>query len=422
MVSGLVTVPVLATDTYTSGFYTRGIEAADYLERDDGMLAPYHVALPSRWALLPRVTLSASYEDNPTLSTAAAEAASTVYVVPGLMLVYGQRQRNHLYLDSGMIIPVYSDHDALGEEPSYLLTAGGVFRTGRTALQARLGFRQMENVDTLVGARLVRRDYTGSLALEREVSRKLALGASASVNRFMFDDPRYSDYWQYYGAGQVFYHITPRNDIFLQGGVGQDRIDGNGRDLGDADFHDLSIGLRGQQTPKTSVAGRLGYRWREPKAAEGNDINHYIAALEANTSPFGVTKFTAEWQADIRPAISYSGFSTIDQRGTLSATRRIIREQLRGTAALFVGMVDYDGTPLGGEEGAGDAAVIVYDGREDRYWGYSLGLDWWTRQNLSFGISYSYFENEGARNGSGMARDLTSYESSRWGLRASWNY
>ena len=414
-----------AVDAYTSGFYTRGMEATDFMDRDDSILAPFYQPLPRRWALLPRITVTASYEDNPTLSTDDPEDTTTVYVVPGLMLVYGQRQRNHLYLDGGLIIPVHTQSGDVSEEVSYLLAAGGVFRFGKSSLSSRLGYRQMENVDTLVGARMVRRDYTGSLSGERRVSRKFSVGAMANAIRFDFDDDaRYTDYWRYYGAGQVYYQLNPRNDVYLQGGMGQDRMDGSdAAQLGDADFHDVSIGLRGRQTPKTTLAGRLGYRWREARNVDGLSSDHYIAALEASTSPMGVSVFRAEWQADIRPAVSSIGFSTVDQRGTFAVHRRVVTDRLRGQASLFVGQVDYTGPAESGDGRAAEGGVVpVYDGRQDQYWGYSLGLDWWTHYNFSFGISYSYFENDGARNGSGDVQALTSYDSSRWGLRASWNY
>ena len=409
-------------DTYTSGFYTRGAESADFLDRDDAILAPFYMPLPSRWALIPRLTITSSYENNPALTAEEARNdAVTTYIIPGLMLIYGQRQRNHLYVDAGVIFPVDTDSEEISEDVSYLLALGGGYRIGKTSLGGRLGYRQMENVDTLVGARLIRRDYMASLSLERRVSRKFSVGGSGNSIWFVFDDPRYLDYRRLYGAGQVYYRLNPRSDLFVQGGVGQDRVEERGAQLGDADFYDISIGARGQQTPKTQVSGRLGYRWREGRNPEGSVIEHYIAAVEAETSPFGLSTFSAGLQADIRPAVSAGGFSTVDQRGTFSATRRIIWDRLRARGALFLGQVEYYGprVTLATTE---SVSTAVYDGRQDEYWGYSLGLDVWTIYNFSFGISYSYFENRGARNGAAELQELTSYDSARWGLRGSWNY
>lgn len=407
-------------DDYTSGFYTRGTAAAEELDRADASAAPFYIRLGDRWVLLPRVTVSASYEDNANLSGANPEEATTVYAIPGLLLMYGSPDRNHLYVDTGLIIPLYSDSDRLDEEISYLGTAGGVYRTGKSSMHGRLGYRRMENVDTLAGARMVRKDYTGDLSLERRLSRKTSLGLSGSASFFDFEDPRYISYWRYYGAGRGFYRITPKSDVYLQAGSGIDDLQEEVNAGGDAEFYDISIGLRGKQSPKTSIGGRVGYRWRQVRDDAFEDVNHYIAAVNAETSPFGLTTFSAGWNADINPSVSDAGFATVDQRVTLSASRRLVTERLRGRASVFAGMVDYYGEEGRPADPLDDTPV--FDGRQDDYWGYSLGLDAWLQLNLSIGLQYSYFENRGVRGGTEAEKQDASYDSGRWGLRLSWNY
>jgi len=409
---------IQAGDMYASGFYTRGAATSDYLDRDDAVMSPEYFAVSSKWALIPRVRLSATYESNATLNADVRDDATTVYLVPGVLLMYGRRQHNHLYLDSGLIIPLRTETEGVSEKPSLMLVAGGLVQGPKSSLHARAGYRRIENVDTLVGARILRHDYTGDVALEQTVSRKTSLGAVAHVGRFEYEEEAYTDYWRYYGAGRFFYRVFPRSDMYVQAGAGQDRLDGDARFLGDADFYDVSLGVRGQQSTKTSVGGSVGYRWREARYAEGRDVDHYIAMLEASTNPFGLTRFSAGWQADIRPAIASPGYATVDQRGTLGASRRILTERLRGNAAIFAGQ----GTYYGSRVSADEEKPLYYDGRRDEYWGYSLGLDWWTKENISFGLSYSYFENRGARNGVRDNRDETSYDNGRWSARMSWNY
>ena len=79
------------------------------------------------------------------------------------------------------------------------------------------------------------------------------------------------------------------------------------------------------------------------------------------------------------------------------------------------------------ENGYGRLPVIdddgrVFDGRSDDYWGFSLGLDWWTRQHCSFGLAYSYQQRDGSREADAETQETTSYEYGRWIFRASWNY
>ncbi len=408
-------------DTFASGFYTRGVDAAAYVDREDSAFAPYHMPLGPRWVLLPRITISAASEDNPTLSSGPSEQAETVYAVPGILLIYGRPERNHVYSDAGIIIPLYSSDDALDEKPSYMVALGGWYRNGRSSIHSRVGYRRLESVDTLIGARIIKEDYTGDLSTEYRISSKTSAGLLGNVAMYDFEDDQYIDYRRYYGAARVYYRITPKSDTFAQLGLGRDDLQQEVGTRGDADFYDVSIGLRGKQSAKTYVSGRIGYRWRQPVDEELGDVNHYIAALDAETTPLGLTTFTGGLSADIRPSSTDDGTVTVDQRATVGVSRRLVSERVRGQASLFYGLVDYYG-----EEGRpvdiGDERPAVYDGREDYYWGYSLGIDWWLKHNFSFGVSYSYFENVGSRGGSEAEQDLASYTSGRWALRASWNY
>ncbi len=417
----LVMEAVAGPDYYTSGFYTQGVDAAAYVDREDSARAPFTLPLRSRWHLLPRITISAVYENNPTLGRYHAQSATTVYAVPGLLLVYGHPGRNHLYTDAGMIIPLYRSSEVVDEKPSYLLAVGAMYRTGKSSIHGRAGYRRLEHVDTLVGARMVKQDYTAEVNLEHRISPKSSAGVVGSVAFHEFEDARYIDYWRYYGGGRLYHRLTPRSDGYVQLGVGYDDLQGVSGRRGDADFYDVSVGLRGKQSPKSSIAGRLGYRWRRPVDDDLGDVNHYIAALNAETNPFGLTTFTGEVLADIRPSITEAGFATVDQRATVGAARRLWSERLRGQALLFYGVTRYygaDGRPVD----IGDEPSSVYDGREDPYWGYSLGLDWWLPRHLSLGLTYSYYEHLGSRGYAEAVRDETAYSSGRWGLRASWNY
>lgn len=408
-------------DAYTAGFYTRGVQAAAYVEREDSGLAPVYMPLGPRWLLLPRITVSAAYEDNPTLNSGPTAHAETVYVVPGIMLLYGRPDRNHLYADAGMILPLHSSDEALNEETSYLLTIGGWYRTGRSSVHLRAGYRRLEHVDTLVGARIVKMDYTGDVNLEYRISSKTSAGLLGSVALHDYEADRYIDYRRYYGGARFYHRITPKSDGFVQLGIGHDDLQQKSGSRGDADFHDVSIGLRGQQSTKTHVSGRIGYRWHRPVDDDLEAVNHYIAALNAETTPLGLTTFSGELMADMLPSSTDGGAVTVEQRATAGVSRRLISERIRGQAYLFYGLVDYHGAE-GRPVDIRDDPPPVVDGREDYYWGYSLGLDWWLKHNLSFGVSYSYFENVGDHDGTEAQRDQASYTAGRWALRASWNY
>ena len=412
----------LGVDAYAPGFHTRGVDAGIYVDREDSDFAPFYMPLGPRWVLLPRITVSAALEDNPTLSSGPTERAETVYVVPGLMLLYGRPERNHVYADAGMILPVHSSDATLDEKPSYLLVMGGWYRTGRSSVHARAGYRRLESVDTLVGARIAKVVYTGDANLEYRISSKTSAGLLGSVAFHDYEENRYIDYRRYYGGTRFYHRITPKSDGFVQLGIGHDDLQQQqtGR-LGDADFYDVSIGLRGKQSTKTHISGRLGYRWRRPVDDDLEDVNHYIASVRAETTPFGLTTFSGELLTDIRPSSTDAGTVTVEQRATAGVSRRLISERIRGQAYLFYGLVDYYGEEGRPVEIREDRPLVI-DGREDYYWGYSLGLSWWLQHNISIGVSYSYFENVGNHGGTAAEQAQASYTAGRWALRASWNY
>ncbi len=409
-------------DSFSSGFYTRGVDAAAYVDREDSAVAPFYMPLGSRWMLLPRITVSAVYEDNAALPRDDPKPGASVTILPGVLLLYGRPDRNHLYIDAGLIIPVHNDSEMLDEKNSYLLTAGGVYRTGKSSLTGRLGYRRIENIDTQVGDRLIRVNTTGDLGAEVRLSRKSSVGAMASVSMHDFESEQYIDYVRYYVGGRYYYRVTPKSDGYLQLGAGHDALRQNSVDeSGNADFFDISVGFRGKQTPKSSVSGQIGYRWRSIQGDDLKDVNHYIAALDAKTSPFGLTTFSAGITADLRPAVQAEGVTTVDQRITVGASRRLFRESVRGWANLFFGSVDYYGSSVRPE----DRPLVTesfYDSRTDHYRGYSFGVDWWMRHRLSMGFFYSYFEKTDGSHDRVAVEYQRLYHTSRFGLRLSWNY
>ncbi len=396
-------------DDYTAGFYTRGSEAAFYLDTGDPYFAPFYLPV-RRLAAIPRVTISASREDNLFMDANRGTDSTIIDLVPGITLIWGRPEGRHVYVDYGSIIRVYDSSDRLERKPSHLLAFGGVYRTARSQASGRIGYRRIENADTVTGARVVKQDYILNLAMDRRVSVKTSIGLLANLERHDFDALQYVDYDRYYGGVRLYYDVTPRSQVFLQGGVGHDDLDSGPDGYGDADFYDLAIGMRGKPSPKTSVAGRAGYLWRTYQDDSIHDVEHWIAAIQGDVTPFGFTIFWAGVNADIRPAIRAAGSTTIDQRLTTGLRRRIISDNLLGQGSVFAGRIDYRGPDS------------LLDRRRDDYWGYSLALDWWTRHNLSGGVAYSYIENRAFLGADAALQRDNAYEAGRWTLRMSWNY
>ena len=408
------TVGMGASGGYSSGFYTRGVEAAYAMDQGGAVLDPFYVSLPGG-ALLPRVTLAVSHEDNIFLDPEGSTAGTTVSLVPGLLALWGRPSGNHVYLDYGLSLPLYESEPELEESPNHMLRLGTVYRTGKSQVDGQVGFRRWEDVDTTVGARIAKQEVFGDVNIEHRMSGKTSVGALGRAEMHEFDEEIYADYDRLYAAGRIYRRATPKSQVFLQAGGGRD----DPRDAADsemaADFYDLSLGVRGKQSPKFSMAGRLGYMWRSYADADRENYENWIASLRAESTPFGLATFSGELVSDIRPAIDAASLDLVDQSFVGSVSRRLFVERVRGNASVTVGRIEYAGR-------SASADAPAQDGRTDEYWGFALGVDWWARQNFSLGLAYSYTQQNGDPDEGPAVQDANSYEYGRWTVRASWNY
>ncbi len=385
-------------DYYTSGFYTRGVEEAFYKDQG-GIIDPFYVPM-KKWALIPRVTLEASGSDNYFLDAENQRDESTLRLMPGALLVFGRPEHNHLFTDFSTIIPLTQSSSQVEDEPSYAVVVGGAYKTGKSQVYGRLGHRRFEAEDTLLGSRVIKKDYIGDLGVEHRISTKSSLGLNGLVELHDYGNDAYVNYNRYYGAGRYYYRVTPKMDTFLQLGVGLDKLEREEPGVtSDATTMDVSVGLRGKPSPKTAASGRIGYAQRTYADSSISDRGHWIANIGGEVTPFGESKFSAELLANIRPDVDSGGDSKVDQRLTLGVNRRLFSERIRGDARVLFGRVDTR-TP--------DGSI------EDDYWGFILGVDWWMRRNVSVGAGYSYLDMR--------SEQSDSFETGQWRLRISWNF
>jgi hypothetical protein len=406
--------------SYSAGFYTRGADTAMYLDQGSSVIDPFYIPAQNL-SLLPRLSISVLHEDNVFLTPDDQTQGTSVSVVPGLMAIWGRRTASHVYADYGLIVPVYESVKVLNDQPSHLLSLGGTYRTGKSQVHAQVGYRQLEDVDTVVGDRISKQDLIANLSAEYRVSGKSSLGLLGRAEMHEFDLDRYMDYNRYYGAGRLYRRMTAKSDLFLQAGLGRDDPKQQEFEANAAQFYDLSLGIRGKQSPKFNTSGRVGYMFRQYDDETREDLGHWITSLKAESTPFGLSTFTGEIFADVRPAIDSAGTDIIDQGGIATVSRRLFIDRLRGNASIMGGVVDYSGgTTLAVDGTEGEATSL--DGRSDNYWGFSVGMDWYTRAHFSVGVNYSYMQRNGDQDGSEAAQESSSYEYARWSLRASWNY
>lgn len=164
-----------ASDSYDAGFYTRGIEAATYMDQGGAILDPFYFPVKDV-SVLPRVTLAVNHEDNIFLSPDDPQAGTSVWLTPGLLVLWGRPVDNHVYVDYGASLPIYESEDDLDDKPSHLLRLGTVYRTGKSQLNGQVGYRRLEEADITLGERIVKQDLFGDLSVEYRISGKSSAG------------------------------------------------------------------------------------------------------------------------------------------------------------------------------------------------------------------------------------------------------
>lgn len=413
----LAFAPAWAIDSgfqdYSSGYYTRGLETAVYMDQGSGVIDPFYVPVKD-WSLSPRITLTVTWDDNLYLDNDDPQRAELIDVIPGALLIYGNPSQNYIYLDAGVNYSAYDSSKSLENKANYLLTLGTVYRTGKTTLSGSAGYRRAETADTVVGKRIVADDFIVDAGIEHQLTAKSSGAVALSSEFNQYEDPELNDYERQTASLRLFNKVTEASDVYGELGFGRDDIDTAEGHEGDASFTEASVGFRGKQSAKLTVSGAAGYQWRTFQEGDQEDVEHWTSTLGANYNPFGFTTIYGGVGSSLTPAINSLGQTTVDIRYTLGLNRRLFTDRFTGNASVFYGMYDYLGTATG------DAAVN--NNRQDDYFGYNLGLDYYTVHNLSLGLTFSYFENEGNQNADAEGRDRTAYDSGRWVLRASWNY
>lgn len=405
---------------YGEAFYTRGIETAFLLDQGDPVQDPFYLPVRRHFSVIPRISLVATREDNLFLTAEDSEASTVIELAPGVLVVLGRPERRHVYIDYGLKIRIYDSSGQLDDPPSHYVMLGTVYQTARSKLDGHLGYRLFENTDTTIGARVRKEDYLVGAGVDYRLSGKTMVGGKGEWQRHLYSDSGYTDYDRLYAAARLYYDLSVQSQVYVQAGAGQDRFpERSEHQVGDADFHDVSLGIRGKLTPKTSASGDVGSQRRTYLDKRIPEVVNWIGDLRAEVNPFGFATFWGEVSAAIRPAVERTGFAMHDQRFTLGVSRRVISDRWRGNASVFSGRTTYSGNEQIGMESAGSR---MQDGREDEYWGFSTGLAWSTRYNLSLAVQYDYTARESLRQDTADESLANDFEAGRWTLRASWNF
>ena len=362
------------------------------------------------------------YDDNVNLSSDSRKGEGYATFAPGAKLLYGNERRNYVYLD---YTADFSTLSTPGEGTLFGQTATlfGHYETTRSQATLWHRYREVNDLDTALGARISKTENFSFANLDHRVSTKTTVGALVSHELHNFDDPEYSDYRQYEGAGRLYWSTTPRTELYGEARHGWVDVDHDGGDYGSAQFTEGSIGIRGKPRPRLTTTGQVGYQHRTFDDSRIKPFSHWVGGGKVEAKPFEFFQtWLGVWCA-IRPAANAPGISLIETRIEPGISRRLWTDRLVGSLSGVVGFVDYRGTSdPDAREDQTDARV--YDGRRDTFWGYTLNVDWWFAKYWSMGVGYSYIRNESdvdSRQRVGQVPERASYDGGRWMARASFN-
>ncbi len=164
----------LAADRYGDGFYTRGVEAAMYMDQGDAVLDPFYVPA-KKWAFLPRTTPTLT-QDNLFLDPDEPREGNSR---PGWRRACwpsgpagGQSCVRRLRVEhSGP-----PERTGTGRPPEPPAAAGRGLWTGKSQANLQGGFLAHGGVDAELGARVAKLDLFADLSVEHRVSGKSSLG------------------------------------------------------------------------------------------------------------------------------------------------------------------------------------------------------------------------------------------------------
>lgn len=371
------------------------------------------------WQVMPYAQAMAVYEDNLFLNSNEDAKKSRLYAVltPGAMLLYGHPQGVNVFMDASVDFTTLQENSngALAGETVRL---GGKWGNAKSQASAAYQYRQVEDVDTQVGNRLQRQSHSLSADYDNRLSSKTSAGLLARYTFNQFNDSQYADYSEYSLSGRLGWQALPKTSLYGRAGHGWVDVDERGDTYGSAQYDELAVGISGHPRTRLDAQGEIGVQHRYFDADNVDDITRTVGSLRVAGDPVERLRTWLALSASLQPAINAPGYTVFDTRIEPGVSRRLVVDRLVGGVSGLWGQSEYSGS----SEGTGDPRV--YDGRQDRYWGYNVNLDWWVGRYWSVGASYSYINNSSDADHhlvQGEGVDKASYDGSRWMLRVAFN-
>ncbi|MCE9616183.1 MAG: outer membrane beta-barrel protein [Lentisphaerae bacterium] len=317
-------------------------------------------------------------DDNIFLSHTNAVDDTYWTLAPGVVLLYGQADDNYLTANYEFENTDYADNS--GEDfESHLFSAGLQYLARGYTTHVSDQFSQTTDTDPESAQRVKRLDNTADARVDRQISRRTGADVHGRYDVVSYDSDTYLDYNDVSGGLEFRHQTWPKTHLTLGGDYGRVNVKGDG-DIGDADYVEAAVGLRGEPVSRTSVEARLGYQHREFDA-DYDTIDTWVASVGAARTFWRESVAGVNISRRLLPSSQAEGLTRVP----LTIAPYVQHEILRDRLALSVS---------GGYETADYYDANGKTDRSDERWYVTGLLDGRLHDALTVGVGYTREEQD----------------------------
>ena len=342
-------------------------------------------------AIRPHIGLWGVWDDNVYLDRDGEEVDDFHYTFsPGVLLTYGDPAHNYMALNYTYEMVRYDQETAADYDGHHL--AGDVhYEAAKTTFHVGDRYTQTRVDDFESSEELEKRINILHGDIERYISSKTSASVNGRYEIHDYEEDLYVDYDEYRVGGRFYYRIRPKMDVFIDGGYGWVDLDPTDMVLetydtpdgsyGDAEYQEVSVGVRGKVGRKTEAMGRVGYQHREFDDDGIDDIDDWIMGAGL------ATRFSSRFTGGIEASRRIYPWTTVPGNSAVATeVTPYIRRQLYGNRVSISGSFTYQQTDYYDPSGEQD--------RDDEFYEATAMVDWKPKDNFTVGGGYSYSRNE----------------------------
>ena len=263
-------------------------------------------AVAADWRLVPKIGVSAGYDDNIFYTKEDKVDSSIIVVEPGVEVDF-KSLRSSLRLTADWDILSYLDESDLDRVNQYYRLKGD-HRLGQR-WDVRAGFRFYD--DTTLNTYLeetgrvverIDREYgyaTGGISYD--ISTISSIGADYSYDQARYEDDVFPDYNKHRLKLNYRHRLKSQQDVLVVGPSFYRRTN----DLNDTDYVSLNFGWGRDWSDITNTFAAIGARYTNVEDQDGNDENTWGALARFNLTRQGIaSKITFRYYHDLATLVS----------------------------------------------------------------------------------------------------------------------